>query len=396
LINLFKRYLSTRRQPHSHEIGGIVFLEANPWASRLHLLGPMISGAVDAGHAVHSVLPERRSGVDLTQLRSELADSVCLLEVRVQRGPLETPTITALSLLRLLAAGRRILRNHRNQTLVLTAIDDYFSLLPLVALFIRALLPRTRVIVVRYRVDDLVSSGGFNRRQALKRLVLWVLEKLVHPETAVFDERVPPGPKLHLLPDPWTGPFGSVSRSEARMMLALAPEAKFVLMVGRQDERKGFAVAVDALKQLRRTRPDVEVILVGKVSQNLQSRLLELKADFGKSFRHVSSYLSDEEIALYFAASNAILLPYHTAFTSTSGVLVRAAASATPVVASRHGLVGWRTTNHSLGQTFTYPDYQDLCSSLADVLETPFNPGPALEFARQSTATMLSRAVKNI
>lgn len=396
LTSLFKRYVDARRQPHPSEIRGTVFLEANPWASRLHLLAPMISGALDAGQAVHAVLPQRKSGVDLTQLRAELPERVSLVEIRVERRPLEESRVTLMSLLRLLNAGRHILQNYRNQSLVLTAIDDYFSLIPLVALFIRALLPRTRVIVVRYRVDDLVGSAAPKLRQALKRSVLWVLEKLVHPETAVFDERVPEGPKHHLLPDPWTGPFGSVSRISARRVLALAPEAEVVLLVGRQDERKGFGVAVAALNQLRNARPDLQVILVGKVSPSFKPHLRDLEDNFGKHFSHVSSYLSDEEIALYFAASNAILLPYHTAFTSTSGVLVRAAASATPVVASGHGLVGWRTNKHSLGKTFTYPDYEDLCLSIGEVLDTPFDPAHALAFARRSTSIMMSRAIKNI
>lgn len=375
---------------------GTVFLEANPFASRLHVLGPMIEGAVEAGHDVYALAPERETGTDFVQFQRELPSCVTYVNVRVQRRPLSTPRITLFALVLLLGRTRSCLRNHGERTLVLTAIDDYFLMLPIVALLIRVILPGVRVIVLRYRVTDLVGQHDEKKRQMLKGGILGTLDILVGPDTAIFDERVPLNAKRHLLPDPWTGPFGSISRSEARQVLEWKPGGEDVLLVGFQDERKGFDVAVEALKRLHASRPNLRVTLVGKVSPALQPYFEDLANDYRGSLKHVSNYVSDEELSLYFAASTVVLLPYHTAFTSTSGVLVRAAASATPVVASDHGLVGWRTIAHSLGKTFTYPNYEDLCQSLADVLDSSFDASRALDFARGCTSSMLSRSMKDL
>ncbi|MFJ6346471.1 glycosyltransferase [Pseudarthrobacter oxydans] len=292
-------------------------------------------------------------------------------------------------------AAKELLAGHEKPTLVFTAVDDYFGKLPWLSLVVRWLFPRTRIIVIRYRVADLIPSKSISLRQMQKKILLRILDKLVHPETAMFDERVPLQPNLHVLPDPWSGPFGNSSRKDARRHLDWADEVETILLVGGQDERKGFDVAVTALKRLHTERA-VRVVLVGRVSRHLQAQLEQLVQTFGDSFTHVSEYISDEDLAIYFAASSVVLLPYHTAFTSTSGVLVRAAASSTPVVASEHGLVGWRTREHSLGMTFVYPDAKGLCRAIVEVLDSSFDPSGGLEFANACSERMLALSLEGL
>lgn len=370
---------------------GVVFLEANPFASRLHVLEPLVQ-AVGSSASASVVTPARASGTDLDAFLEHLGPGAVYCTVGGIRE--SSSRIGFLTLFRLLLSSRRILLRHDSRVLVLTAVDDYFFALPFMALFIRILLRDTRVFVVRYRVADLVLGKASGSRQVLKRLCVQVVKRLVDPEIVIFDERVPATQKLHILPDPWTGPFGTLSRQEARKILKWKDDDEVILLVGGQDERKGFDVAVTALLKVAARRSGVRVVLVGRVDSSMKDELDGLAECYGDAFIHIASYIRDEEIALYFAAATTILLPYHTAFTSTSGVLVRAAASSTPVVASNHGLVGWRTERHSLGLTFAYPRDDDLANKIVRIIEENFDPTYALLFAHASTKNATVQAFR--
>lgn len=395
----------TRAEPSSTEDAGtsrssgrraVVFIEANPFASRLHVLGPMVEGATASGQDVFVCGPTRAPGTDFSAFEKGLPKGIGYSAVMTSTPVSPGARVTSALLLRLLMAARDLLRPYELRTVVLTAIDDYFGMLPWLSFALRLIFPRTRIIVMRYRVADLMPAEAVLVRQRQKRLLLQLLEKVARPETVIFDERVPGAPRLHVLPDPWTGPFGSISRYAARKHLAWPDEVEIVLLVGGQDERKGFDVAVTALMKLHCERASVRVALVGRVAPQLLPQLHELARSFGDSFIHVTEYISDEDLSVYFAASSVVLLPYHTAFTSTSGVLVRAAASSTPVVASGHGLVGWRTRHHSLGSTFVYPDVAGLCSAIVNTLDSAFDPSRGLQFANACTEEMLSLSVRDL
>ncbi|WP_427006382.1 glycosyltransferase family 4 protein [Pseudarthrobacter sp. H2] len=375
---------------------GVVFIEANPFASRLHVLGPMAAGAASPDRDVWIVGPERPPGTDFAVFTEGLYAGVSFVSIAADSAETGKTSITPSLLIRLLKEARRILLRCERRTLVLSAIDDYFSALPWISVVVRIFFPRTRIIVVRYRVADLLPIEDIKPVQLVKRVVISMLEMLTGAESAIFDERVAESTKLHVLPDPWTGPFGATSRAESRLALGWSHNSDVILLVGGQDERKGFNVAVPALVLLRARRPNLRVALVGRVDPSMRRYLQEIVGTFGQDFLHISDYLSDEDMARYFAAASAVLLPYHTDFTSTSGVLVRAAASSTPVVSSNHGLVGWRTRHHSLGETFGYPDHTELASKIAAVLEKPFSSMQALIFAQGSTEMMLSEAFESI
>lgn len=378
------------------ESRAVVFIEANPFASRLHVLGPMLRGAVASGQDVFLCAPHRVDGADLRDFKEGVPSQVLFRDIRTKTPVAAGSRVTSSLLVRLLFEARKALRRYKTRTLILTAIDDYFGALPWLAVLIRCLFPRTRLIIVRYRVADLLPAGKWSFRQIQKRLVLALLDRIIRPETGIFDERVRREAGLHVFPDPWTGPFGSMTRSTARERLGWPDDIDIVLLVGGQDERKGFDVAVSALKKLRSERDNLHVALVGRVASPLLTELEDLATTYGDSFIHVSDYISDEDLATYFAASSLVLLPYHAAFTSTSGVLVRAAASSTPVVASDHGLVGWRTRRHSLGETFSYPDAFGLCSAMGKILEAGFDPSEGLQFSNACTEDKLSVAVEKL
>ncbi|WP_413248296.1 glycosyltransferase family 4 protein [Sinomonas flava] len=372
-----------------------VFLEANPFASRLHVLAPLVSGAVAAGHRSVVVVPQRPDGTDWSTFMEEVPESVEIIvveHVRVAPGVM----VNRKELLALLSVARRVFRRVHRKFLVFTAIDDYLSKMLWVALFVRAWFQNVRVIAFRYRVDDLVLGTRFDVRIFAKQALFWFVRLLARPEWVIFDERVPLEEGMHIVPDPWSGPFESGRRERSREALGWRRDDDIILLVGRQDARKGIDVAVEALDILQRHKPSMKVVLIGQVAVEYASYQHKLARNLGDRFVHVEHYVTDSDLATYFSASSVVLLPYHSNFTATSGVLVRAAASGTPVVGSSHGLIGWRIRHYSLGETFEYPLYQTLADQILRVLDAPFEESRALAFADLSTPESLASRFEQI
>ncbi|WP_460772520.1 glycosyltransferase [Microbacterium sp. GXF7504] len=290
----------------------------------------------------------------------------------------------------LLGAALRESQTGDGRIVVLTAIDDYPRALLLLALRLRVA-RRTHTIFVRYRVDDyreVQPRRGF--RQIVKKFYFDLARAIAGASVAVFDERLEGRSGVHVLPDPWTGPFGTFEQAEARRVLNIPAGERVVLLVGYQDRRKGFPFAVDLLLGTRSRDKNTRLWLVGGVAPEYAHQLDSLREAFGSDFVHEAAYITDVDLAHRMAAADVVLMPYAPEFLSTSGVLVRAAASGTRVLATDHGLVGWRVSTYSLGTVVPYGDLQSGIDALARLLEAEAAPG-ASEFAESSTRGAVSR-----
>lgn len=362
----------------------VLFFEANPFASRLHVLRPLVSGADRAGARPIVLMPRRSPGADMETFMSDLPESARIRLVAGSEPILLHHKVSAGILLRMLRSSRNEIK-HLSRV-VITSPDDYVPHLWWVCLLLRIFSPGGRFTMVRYRVADLNADADTTLRNRLKRLYFSSIRRLLQAHIVVFDERISAGEGIDCIPDPWVGPFGTDSRTAARTTLGWTA-TRVVALIGRQDERKGFDVAVPALLSASRlpSLSTMSVVLVGSVDPQLDGWQRKLKARFEHRFTQYTNYISDDELALVFAAADLVLLPYHTRFTSTSGVLVRAAASGTPVVASSHGLVGWRVRRYKLGRTFTYPDSDALGQAIALSMLNEHDPTPGYRYAQGST-----------
>lgn len=375
-------------------LGEVVFIEAVPFASRLHVLAPLVLGAHLSGVRVEVRTFTRAAGEDLDAFAAELP-----LDVRVdfsQAASLKSPRAKAgtRALLKLLELGP--LGPGETRLVVLTAVDDYPPSLIFLAFRLR-LMRATRVLFIRYRVDDYPQvSPRPSLRQLAKRVYFGGAARIARSEVALFDERVPPRKGRHLLPDPWTGAFGEQSRSQARRELGWPGAAPTVLLVGYQDDRKGFSRAVRVLVRAADAERRLHVHIVGRVAPEFSADLALLREKFGARLTHVEEYVSDQRMATTMSAADLILLPYSEAFTSTSGVLVRAAASRTPVLSTAHGLVGWRVLAYRLGRTFPVSQEELAPGLLVEMLRAEHDPARGEQYAASATAGKLSEAFRRV
>jgi beta-1,4-mannosyltransferase len=126
-----------------------------------------------------------------------------------------------------------------------------------------------------------------------------------------------------------------VDRSRARTALGLDPAARIGLLVGRVDSYKGLARLAAAFGAVG--APGLQLAIVGKAIVAVDDILASLppvqrsRVDFRQGF------LTDEQLALWLGACDAVLLPYERI--TTSGGLLLALSYGRPVVAADHDAI---------------------------------------------------------
>jgi glycosyltransferase involved in cell wall biosynthesis len=131
---------------------------------------------------------------------------------------------------------------------------------------------------------------------------------------------------------------------------------------------KGIRTLLHAISRLRVQR-DLELQLVAKVEPNGPTH--KLIAELGISdIVHITSGLSDDELAALFASAEVAGIP--SLYEGFSLPAVEAMASGTPIVASRTGalpeVVG---TDGSCAELVTPADVDELTNALGDLLDSP-------------------------
>jgi hypothetical protein len=344
----------------------VVFLEANPFASRLHVLGPLVQAARQAGQEAIVVHPRRVDDAHWREWKAATSAFAGLVPVTSQEEMVPGGGVGERRFRLLLRAAQKEM--NAEETLVITALDDVMrESLSQAALFQRLIRKARRTLIIKYRVEDVFltpkSTRGWSARIATAVAMASRATTLV-----TFDERFSTRPKVAVLPDPWDGAFGDVSRSQARRSLGIEESIALVGIVGRQDRRKGFPVAVDAAARLHEKDIQFGVLLLGSVPDEHIADLARLKEALDTRLWHETRFVSDLDLPNYFAACDVIWMPYDETFTSTSGVLARAAASGVPVIASDHGLIGHRVREHGLGWVFETTNSSELATRAEECL----------------------------
>lgn len=268
--------------------------------------------------------------------------------------------------------------------LVFMALDDYLRAYSLAALRLRLSLRHAVIRCVKYRVEYLFSirAGARMRGAVLRALTRWALhasgarliafdERLTHQSVSYF---------AGLLPDPWFGPFSPAFKPAGRALLGVEAEDFVLLSLGKQDRRKGIDFLIGVFPQAALDRR-VKLAVVGTIAAEFQAAFDDLKRRFPAQVVHVNSFVPESDLPRYFAAADAFLLPYSADFTATSGTLARAAASGVPVLATEHGLVGYRVGTYGLGATFQVGDGQSFIDALQNLRRRTMDQQEAIQSA---------------
>lgn len=148
--------------------------------------------------------------------------------------------------------------------------------------------------------------------------------------------------KVLEIPHPCTKASERVQREDAKSRLGCISK-EIVLVFGFIRRDKGIHVAIDAIKKVSETVPNVLLLVAGKPfdsdGEAYLKELYQLLEDYDLSDNVLfnTEFIPEDKIPVYFSAASIILAPY-TESVGASGPLHTAAGYGVPIVASDAGL----------------------------------------------------------
>lgn len=210
-----------------------------------------------------------------------------------------------------------------------------------------------------YRCSDrLIVHSTANKRRLVE----------IYPELVDKTDVIPHGV--------WV-PAKRYSKEEARSRLGFPVNRQVILFFGVIRRDKGLELLLEAVATLCRTYSDgipPLLVVVGSLPVNesfepYSHRITELGIE-----EYVCAkigFVPDEEVALYFCASDVVALPYTEQFQAQSGVLMLAYGYGVPVVVTDVGSLGETVREDGTGIVLTRRDAIALANALCSILEDP-------------------------
>ncbi|MDX1926767.1 MAG: glycosyltransferase [Pirellulaceae bacterium] len=177
--------------------------------------------------------------------------------------------------------------------------------------------------------------------------------------------------RARLLPDPIDPPI-LMSRTEARRMLQLPEQGRYIGLIGVIERRKGIHEFLESFeKALGQLRPDDRALLAGKstdeVRHLLASRFQQL-TDSGRLIA-LDRHLNRQELWAACNAADVVTTPYPNHVYSAS-IVIRAAAAKRFVLANKIGWMDETIGEHSIGATCNTSDSDTFAAKIVEALAT--------------------------
>jgi len=153
--------------------------------------------------------------------------------------------------------------------------------------------------------------------------------------------------RIFVVPDPVNIPE-EIPQKVAREYLALPQDKPIILFFGGLRWDKGPDILFKALPLVQE---EFYTVVAGKVTEIREMEAEQCRKNLKDPARLITrfGFISDADMTKYFAAADAVVLPYRRTFRGTSGILQRATAAGKPVIATDVGEVGPTVREHGLG-----------------------------------------------
>lgn len=128
----------------------------------------------------------------------------------------------------------------------------------------------------------------------------------------------------------------SMSQQACRAQIGVDFDAKILLFFGFVRPYKGLDILLQSIPEVRKNYPNIMVLIVGEFWKDKHMYLDQIQLlGIEKQVKIIDRYISNEDIYLYFKASDAVVLSYKEV--TGSGILPMAIAYERPVIASNVG-----------------------------------------------------------
>ncbi len=206
-----------------------------------------------------------------------------------------------------------------------------------------------RIVVL---LHNLSSHDSFFFEPMMQRPLATFADGIITLSEAVSREASAAMPHTPLLPlfHPIYEPEGDKpSRHDARRALGIDDYLPLLLFFGYVRPYKGLEMMLRAMPSILSREPSLRLVVAGQFHEDLSRyKLLIEHLGIGESVDLYPGYVAAERTALYFAAADAVVLPYRNA--TQSGVVPLAYGYGRPVIVTpagalpevvSHGKTGW-------------------------------------------------------
>ena len=196
---------------------------------------------------------------------------------------------------------------------------------------------------------------------------------VIFPDPHVQESlRVKQGRRTHIISEGFAHDRKAPSRQEARMALGIRPDLRMVMLFGAASRVKGADFVVKALENVP---PELLVYFVGQTGGVYEESwgsidTLERLGWKGLIYQ-IDQWVSEEDLDRYFAACDAVILPYRKGFATISGNLRQAVEFSRPMVASDQFTIGDLVRTYKLGLLFPPEDTDALADRLRELSSKP-------------------------
>jgi len=140
---------------------------------------------------------------------------------------------------------------------------------------------------------------------------------------------------LHIIPEGYANRINSYSQKDARRKLGIDADKRMVLLFGVASKAKGADLLIRALEEVP---PAFLVYIVGQTGGVYESSWGSLnrlqETGWKENLRIVSRFIPEDEMELYFSATDACIFPYRYGFSTISSNLRQAGEMGKAVLAS--------------------------------------------------------------
>ena len=218
-------------------------------------------------------------------------------------------------------------------------------------------------------------------RRTLKQAALRLAGANPHLETVfTLDPNAPRalarlGIQARFLPDPVELVPATESADRVRASYGVEPSRKLAILFGSLEERKGLFALADALHLLpEATARRLSIVIAGRTYDSVRPRLMAaldlVRRETSVQVCFREGFITNPALADLTAAADLVLAPYID-HVGSSGVVVRAAAAGTPLIAQEGGQIGREVRTYRLGQTIEPSDAVRFAAALANAVEDP-------------------------
>jgi len=193
-----------------------------------------------------------------------------------------------------------------------------------------------------------------------------------HRERLKRQLRLPNDFTVSVIPDGGGDAHSPVDRFEAREKLGIAHRGPVLLFFGMLRRDKGIEGLIDAASRV--PSADWRILIAGFPMDYTVDEINALVAKHGVRDKVIlrSGYISDDEMPLYYYASDAVVFPYASFYTGGSGPLMKGACTyGRPVIASDVSELGRLVRESDLGLLAKPDDSASLAACIHDFLAMP-------------------------